>query len=394
MNFDIHKRTVYLCLSGSHAYGISTPTSDYDYRGIAIAPMNSYIGILEKFEQTCDTDKGKHVYKNFPIGLLKTDPRVEGNDPNEAPDMQIMELSKFIRLALQNNPSVLETLFTEDSDVLISNPVMKPIIENRHKLLSKSCKARFCGYAVSQLNRIKTHRRWLLSPPSHKPTREEYGLPEQSLISRDQLGAAEALIKREVNQFIVDQTELPEDVKINLSEMLGKSMRAIWAALNTSKYPIDDGKFESTEDALFWGVANNSGFSENFLQVLAMEKRYSSAKTEWDQYQHWLVTRNPKRAEIEKKFGLDLKHAVLLVRLLICAREILEKGILLVKRPEAELLREIRNGAWSYEQIVEFAEKEDESLNLVMQNSTLPKVPDMHFFDEVTRNIILEFNNV
>ncbi len=31
----------------------------------------------------------------------------------------------------------------------------------------------FSGYAVAQLKRIKTHRRWLIHPPTHKPTRQE-----------------------------------------------------------------------------------------------------------------------------------------------------------------------------------------------------------------------------
>src|SRR5690606_22378752 len=146
-------------------------------------------------------EKNKHVYTHYPVGFLQSDPRVPGNDPNNSPDMQVMELTKFVRLAVNNNPSVLETLFTEESEWVISLPIMKPLIDNREKLLSKMVKSSFCGYAVSQLNRAKRHRRWLLSPPSHKPTREEFGLPEHMLLSKDQLGAANALIQRELDEF-------------------------------------------------------------------------------------------------------------------------------------------------------------------------------------------------
>jgi predicted nucleotidyltransferase len=303
MNFNLYNNTVFLTLSGSHAYGMSTPTSDYDYRGIVIAPMSSYVGFIDKFENSV----GSEVYKHYPVGLLKDDPRVEGADKSVFPDMQVMEITKFMRLALSNNPSVLETIFTNDSEVLISNPILKPLIDNRDKILSKQAKARFCGYAISQLHRINRHKHWLDKPPTHKPTRNEFGLPDQSLLSQDQIGAANALIQKEIDEFMIDQTHLPEDVKIELNVTLGKSMRAVWRSIHSDiPYPVGDGaKFESTEDALYWGVAKDQGFSDNFLEVLVLEKRYRNAKREWDQYQTWLKQRNPKRAELEKKFGYD-----------------------------------------------------------------------------------------
>lgn len=396
MNFEIYNRTIYLTLSGSHAYGMATPTSDYDYRGVVIAPVESYIGILNKFEQFVDSDKGKHIYKQYPVGLLNDDPRVPGNNPDNAPDMQVMELTKFVGLALNNNPSVLENLFTDDSDRVIFHPIMNRLIDNRDKILSKQVKARFCGYAVSQLNRIKRHRRWLLSPPTRNPTREEFGLPNQSLLSPDQIGAANALIQKEIDEFMIDQTHLPEDTKIELSGGLGKMMRAVWTAIHSDiPYPVGDGlRFESTEDALFWGAAKDQSFSDNFLEVLVREKQYRTAKREWDQYQTWLKQRNPARAELERKFHYDCKHATHLVRLIRTCRDVLSSGKLLVKRPDAEELLEIRRGAWTYEQIVEFAEREDLALEELVKKCTLPKVPDMNFFDNIVRDMILEFNSL
>lgn len=48
----LRQRTIYLTEHGSHAYGTSTPTSDLDVRGIAIAPMEYYLGFTHTFEQS------------------------------------------------------------------------------------------------------------------------------------------------------------------------------------------------------------------------------------------------------------------------------------------------------------------------------------------------------
>ena len=41
--------TVYVVLSGSQAYGNSTPKSDHDYRGAAVPPKNYFFG-LDRFD--------------------------------------------------------------------------------------------------------------------------------------------------------------------------------------------------------------------------------------------------------------------------------------------------------------------------------------------------------
>lgn len=383
MNFELAPRTIFLVVSGSRSYGFSNPDSDWDYRGIAIPPMGTYIGLESKFEHCVDTDKGKHVYKHFPEGLVVPDA-----------DMQILELTKFCGLAAQCNPSIIEILFTDPKFFIKKHPIMNKILEKKDFFLSKQVKARFCGYALSQLKRIQRHKRWLDNPPTKQPLRSEFGLPEYKLLSLDQLGAAESLIKKEIDEFIVDQTFLPEDVKIELSNGMSRMMRAIWHALNSNKeYPVGDGKkFATTESALFEAVAEEQGFSDNFMEVLKAEKKYRAAKQEWDSYQKWLKDRNPARAELEKKFGYDSKHAAHLVRLIRMAREILETGKVLVHRPDADEIRAIRNGAWSYEEVVSFAEREDLVLNDVVRSSVLPKTPPIKEIHELVFEMVMQFN--
>lgn len=294
MNFDLQKSTIFLTLVGSRAYGFHNQDSDYDYRGICIPPLDTYIGVNSRFEQEVDK-KTKHVWKYYP------------NIVQPESDMQIMELTKFCRLAADCNPSIIEILFSDESSVILKNPIMSKLLDSRDMFLSRRAKARFCGYALSQLNRIKRHKRWLDNPPQKEPTRSEFGLPEKvGVISADQIGSAEAIIRHEIDQFIVDQTDLPEYTKIELGLSLDKMMRAVWCSLHTEPYPIGENqRFESMDATLSEAAMRQNGFSQNFMEVLKKEKQYRAARQEWDSYQTWLMERNPARAELERKFGYD-----------------------------------------------------------------------------------------
>jgi hypothetical protein len=175
------------------------------------------------------------------------------------------------------------------------------------------------------LQRINTHRRWLIHPPAHKPTRAEFGLPETSTLSVDILGAIEA----------VEQA----------------------AAEDVSMVPA------------------------HVMDLYRRERAYRNALREWRQYEHWKAHRNPKRAALEAKMGFDGKHAAHLVRLMRMCREILETGVVTVKRPDREELLAIRNGAWSYEQLIEWSAREDQALAQVAELSLLSPKPDSQKLD-------------
>lgn len=67
---------------------------------------------------------------------------------------------------------------------------------------------------------------------------------------------------------------------------------------------------------------------------------------------HLLVTRRNGKIAIQG----NSKHASHLVRLMRMGKEILLTGKVTVKRPDAEELLFIKNGGWSYERVVEYAE--------------------------------------
>jgi predicted nucleotidyltransferase len=139
---------IYQVVAGSQAYGLDTPESDLDLRGVCIPPRRYLLG-LSSFEQW------------------------EGQD--EDGDVVIYALDKFVRLALACNPNIVELLYAEPRHVLFINDYGRRLVENREKFLSRRARHTFAGYAISQLRRIERHHRWLVNPPSHQPTPQEFG---------------------------------------------------------------------------------------------------------------------------------------------------------------------------------------------------------------------------
>lgn len=342
----LRERTIYLARHGSHAYGTNIATSDEDFRGICIAPAEYYLGALQHFEQA------------------------ESKDP----DLVVFELRKFVHLASQGNPNVIEVLFVDPRDILDVGPIGQHLLKNRDMFLTRRVRHTFSGYAASQLKRIRGHYRWLKSPPRAEPSRADFDLPESTLIPADQLAAAEAAIRAQLDSWSVDLLdELDPGVRTAVTNKLAEYMAGIGVASREDLWPA---------------AARVIGLSDNFIELLSREKRYGAAKREWSNYQTWKKTRNPTRAALEEKSGYDTKHGMHLVRLLRMCREILTTGKVIVRRPDAEELLAIRNGAWEYERLVEWAEREDAELQEVAAQSALPKAPDVEKIDRLCVEII------
>ena len=77
-----------------------------------------------------------------------------------------------------------------------------------------------------------------------------------------------------------------------------------------------------------------------------------------------------------------------LVRLLRMGVEALRDGEIIVKRPDAEELLSIRNGAWTYEELVAYADKMDNEVRTVWYKKTdLPKKPNLKRIGQLLMDI-------
>ncbi len=369
--FDLRKQTILLSLAGSRCYGIHTDSSDVDVKGVAIPPKHFLLGFVNRFEQA---DGPAHIalFSDF---LTAEEQSVVWNTKLEG---SVYELRKFLDLACQANPNILDLLFCRDEEVRLWTPAGRRLREHAHRMISAKAKHTFSGYATSQLKRIETHRRWLLDPPDHGPERSEFGLPERTVIPADQLAAAQAAIQKQLDGWEVDYSGVEEPLKIDLMGRIAKMLTEV----------------QLYADERWWSAGRSIGYEENFLVLLDCERRYKNARTNWEQYQSWKNHRNQDRAALEAKYGYDTKHGAHLYRLMKMCREILTTGKVHVWRGDIdrELILGIRRGEWSYDRLVDWARAEDLALTDLYDKKAyvVPHQPDRVAIDRLCVELIEE----
>jgi uncharacterized protein len=107
------------------------------------------------------------------------------------------------------------------------------------------------------------------------------------------------------------------------------------------------------------------------------KEAYEHAHRRWKQYWEWREKRNETRAELEAQHGFDVKHGMHMIRLLRMGVEILRGEGVIVKRPDRDELLAIRNGEFSFDQLVALAEHYETQLEAAYETSPLPKAPDV-----------------
>jgi len=368
------ERLIFLTVTGSRAYGTDRPDSDWDMKGIAIAPLETYFG-TQKWEQF----KG---FTNFEEDLLRK--KQQEDIPSELIDGEVFNLQKLMRLAADGNPNILEIVFSPPSLWVHHHECWEEIYNIRHQFLSMKIRHSYTGYAMSQLKRIKSHRHWLLNPPGDKPTRSQFGLPEErSLVPKDIQDLAQHLIVKKQQEWQLDQfmEYLPEEFR--------DDVRDHWKTY----FEMTHGRpFNRQGDHEVEQAAIQLGMSQDLFVRLEAERKYRSAHQSWKQYQEWKKKRNPARAKMEAEFGYDLKHSCHLVRLLLNAEEILSTGDLSVQPSQVEMLKEVLSGSWTYEELTDWAEVQKMKIDALAKSKPLPHSPDREALNNLTMELILKFN--
>lgn len=121
------------------------------------------------------------------------------------------------------------------------------------------------------------------------------------------------------------------------------------------------------------------------------KREYERQKKEYLQYKEWFTNRNPERHELEVKYNIDTKHLCHLVRLYRTGIEILRDSKLKVLRPDADELKAIKNGAWTYEYAMEQVDVFEKEIEDAYNNSNLPHSPDVKKISGLMQEIVRDY---
>jgi uncharacterized protein len=140
---NVHYETI----MGSLSYGVSSDASDLDLAGFCIPDRElvfPHLGgeipgfgtQIQRFEQ----------YQQHHIEL-------PGNP--QVYDITIYNIVKFFQLCMENNPNMVDTLFTPERCVTHITPIGKLVRDNAEIFLHKGSWHKFKGYAYAQMSKIR-----------------------------------------------------------------------------------------------------------------------------------------------------------------------------------------------------------------------------------------------
>jgi predicted nucleotidyltransferase len=141
------KNTILRVPAGSNLHGLHLPgKDDRDEVGICMETIEAFAGFAP-FEQyiyrTAAEREGKHDAPSQPGDL----------------DLTIFSLRKFLRLAMQGNPQILQCLFVPLPLCISRNPLGQALQEDIAPLIvSRQAGARYLGYLEAQRQRLMGER--------------------------------------------------------------------------------------------------------------------------------------------------------------------------------------------------------------------------------------------
>jgi len=195
-NEHLGNNIILLTVGGSHAYGTSIETSDFDCRGIALERKQELIG-LSNFE----------IFENHET------------------DTVIYAFRKIINLLLNCNPNVIEILGVNDDQLFTITEEGKLLRDNIDLFLTKKCINSFGGYSSAQLKRLQ-----------NALARDSYPQPEKE---KHILQSIDATMRHIINEFI-DYNKYG-----NMNLYVDKSRKAdmeteIYMDIELKKFPLRD----------------------------------------------------------------------------------------------------------------------------------------------------------
>jgi len=328
-------------ISGSKSFGLNTPTSDTDIKGIYYLPKEKFFG-LDYIPQISDETNDEVYY----------------------------EIGRFVELLLKNNPNILEILASPDDCILYKHPLMEKLkIED---FLSKLCKDSFAGYAVTQIKKARGLNKKIVNPlPKEKKKLLDFCYV---LKGYETIPLLEFLQENNWNQEQIGLVNLPNSrgmFAMFYDEKKSLGYKGIIQKTNSNEVSLSS--IPKNEKLIGYLSCNQDG--------------YSKYCKEYTEYWNWIEKGNDDRYNTNQQHGknYDSKNMMHTIRLLQTAEQILSTGKLNIRVSNRDDLLDIKAGNKEYEDLLEMADNLIASIESHYLTSNLPDKPDQ---DMVLQSLI------
>lgn len=329
------------CISGSRAYGLATPTSDTDIKGVFLLPKEDYYG-------------------------LDYTPQVS----NPTNDIVYYEFGRFMELLALNNPNILELLNTPKEAILYKHPFLEEI--NSELILSKVCKNTFGKFALSQIKKAKGLKKKIVNPIAKE---------RKSILSFSYVSSGQGSIS--LQKYLDENGYEQENCGlINIPHM--KNMYALFYGKGLGYKGIIKNKLSN--DIRLSSVPKD----EKEMALLYFNKDgYSRYCKEYKEYWEWVENRNEERYKSTQSHGknYDAKNMMHTFRLLEMAIEIANEKTVRVRRSNRDFLLDIKKGKYEYDDLLKLAKERQEEMEKAFEMSELQEMPDRTLINNLTYQI-------
>lgn len=350
-------------MAGSHAYGTNIETSDIDIRGIFCYPNKDRISL-----------------KKLPEEVSQDHPE----------DVKFYELEKYLNLALDCNPNILELFWSPKDCIKFCDGRMMHLLNHRRQFITTRVYHTHSGYSFAQIKKMRGQNKWInCEQPKDPPKLENFCYvidADKMNTSNSQLvhpGRPQPLSEYKIQLDMCKVSSLehvPNVYRLYLGECGPDYLKTIGVFINNQI---------SCKSISEWEERNN------FLGFLIFnEQAYEKAKRDHTNYWTWMKERNPHRWVSQEKgeTDFDVKNAQHCIRLLMCCEHVYRTGDILVRFEgnDLEYLRNIRNGLFSYDHIMSDVEKRMSLLeDLHKENKLkLPREPNYKLINNLFRDVL------
>jgi predicted nucleotidyltransferase len=379
-----------LVVRGSHAYGTNVETSDTDYAGVFIQPLEDILGF--GYKEQINDDKN---------------------------DIVIYEIQRFLQLLASNNPTVLELLNTPEDCIIYKHPIFDEVLNSRDKFITKICAKSFGGYGKMQIQKAKGQNKkqnWEKDKVTRKDVLDFVYVIEGSksipwkkwngdnidryIYDEKFCGVVNVPNARDVYAVYFDERAALCHGEVYSEESRNKLKQE----LKEKGYPMGFGYKGLVKTGEGQNVAESNALRLSSIpkgetpicNIVYNKDGYSEHCKDYKSYEEWLENRNEARWVDVKSHGqkIDGKNMMHSKRLMSMAREIAEGKGINVRRDDAEYLISIRRGEIDLQTIIDEVEKEIVEIDELFMNSNLPDSVDQNFVNELLIKIRKNIYNI